>query len=257
MVTKSVAVFVDCCCVAFVASVLGVTGLTGCATNRPTTTRAAQEVSPVAAQEKTAMGKPFLFREADLPKGFPLPASVGEIVIKDYPPYRLARVRSGQNGVEGGPNKMFRPLFNHIKRNEIAMTAPVELGYGGDTPAPNDTRVTPGDQRLAESMAFLYRDPTWGKPGSDEADPRIVVEDVPAMTVLSIGVRGSYTDDRFAAALKKLQEWITANPERVRVVGPPRYLAYNSPFVPGFLRFGEVQLPVTRAEGTTSAPHSH
>jgi hypothetical protein len=147
---------------------------------------------------------------------------------------------------------MFRPLFNHIKRNEIAMTAPVELGYCSDTAETNETTAPPPDQRLADSMAFLYRDPTWGKPGTDEADPRIVVEDVPAMTVLSIGVRGSYTDDRFATALKKLQAWIASNPERIRVVGPPRYLAYNSPFVPGFLRFGEVQLPVKRAEGATA-----
>ena len=40
-------------------------------------------------------------------------------------------------------------------------------------------------------------------------------------------------------------------PERsasTRVVGPPRYLAHNSPFVPGFLKFGEVQLPVANFE---------
>ena len=40
-------------------------------------------------------------------------------------------------------------------------------------------------------------------------------------------------------------------PERsapIEVVGPPRYLAYNSPFVPGFLKFGEVQLPVANIE---------
>ena len=32
----------------------------------------------------------------------------------------------------------------------------------------------------------------------------------------------------------------------VHVIGPPRHLAYNSPFVPGFLKIGEVQLPVER-----------
>jgi hypothetical protein len=104
MMNESATVFVDRYGMAFVVSVVGVIGLIGCATNRPTTARATQEVTPVAAEEKTTVGKPFMFREADLPKGFPPPASVGEIVIKDYPAYRLARVRSGENGVRGGPS---------------------------------------------------------------------------------------------------------------------------------------------------------
>ncbi len=102
-------------------------------------------------------------------------------------------------------------------------------------------------------MAFLYGDPSKGIPGVDPADPRVVVEDVPAMTVLSIGIRGDYTDARFQASLRTLQSWMESNPGRVRPVGPPRYLAYNSPFVMGFLKYGEVQIPVERVEAP-SAP---
>lgn len=188
----------------------------------------------VGCASNNEMKRPFMFKEAKLPAGFPAPGPVGEIIVKKYPAYRMARVRSGEGGVEGGPNVMFRPLFNHIKRNEIPMTAPVEMGYA-DPGEPDES---------ASSMAFLYGEPSWGAPGADANDPRVVVEDVPAMIVVSIGVRGGYTDANFKKAISKLREWARQREEEVHVVGPPRYLAYNSPFVLGFLKYGEVQLPV-------------
>lgn len=93
-------------------------------------------------------------------------------------------------------------------------------------------------------MAFLYRQPTLGSTGTDQADPRVVVEDVSAMTVLSVGMRGGYTTIRLAKALRQLDKWMAENPGRVEVEGEPRYLGYNSPMVPSFLRYGEVQLPI-------------
>ena len=189
---------------------------------------------PAGCASNNEMKRPFMFKEAKLPAGFPAPGPVGEIIVKEYPAYRLARIQRGEGGVQGGPNVMFRPLFNHIRRNDIAMTAPVEMGY--------PEHVEPGDG--ATSMAFLYGEPSWGTSGADAADQRVVVEDVPAMTVLSIGVRGGYTDANFAKAISKLEAWVQQREDEVCVVGPPRYLAYNSPFVLGFLKYGEVQLPV-------------
>ena len=180
------------------------------------------------------MKRPFMFKEAKLPAGFPSPGPVGEIIVKEYPAYRMARVHRGEGGVAGGPNVMFRPLFNHIKRNDIPMTAPVEMGY------PEQFELGEG----ASSMAFLYGEPSWGTSGEDVDDRRVVIEDVPAMTLLSIGVRGGYTDANFKKALRRLNEWVEQREQQVRVNGPPRYLGYNSPFVLGFLKYGEVQLPV-------------
>jgi hypothetical protein len=102
--------------------------------------------------------------------------------------------------------------------------------------------VEPGEG--ASSMAFLYGEPSWGTPGADVDDRRVVVEDVPAMTVVSIGVRGGYTNANFEKAISKLNAWVQQRADQVRVIGPPRYLAYNSPFVLGFLKYGEVQLHV-------------
>jgi hypothetical protein len=144
------------------------------------------------------MKRPFMFKEAKWPAGFPAPAPVGEILVKDYPAYRMARIKRGGSGVAGSPNVMFRPLFNHIKRNDIPMTAPVEMGY--------PEHVEPGEG--ASSMAFPYGEPSWGTSGADAADGRVVVEDVPAMTVVSIGVRGGYPDANFEKAISKLNAWV-------------------------------------------------
>ena len=97
-----------------------------------------------------------------------------------------------------------------------------------------------------ESMAFLYGSATTGTPGPDPADPNVVVEDVPEVTVISLGVRGSYREERFAEFTAKLEAWLDANPEWV-AAGPPRTLAYNSPFVPGVIKYAEVQIPVAPA----------
>ena len=180
-----------------------------------------------------AVRKPMMISEAKLPEGFPGPGPVGDIVTKTYPAHRLARVRSGGRGNDGS----FMRLFRHIERNEIAMTAPVEMEMAAD----GDT-ASPG----AESMAFLYGSADTGTPGPDPADPSVIVEDVPELTVVSLGVRGSYRDDRFAGFADRLREWLAAHPEWV-AAGPPRTLAYNSPFVPGVLKFAEVQIPIAPA----------
>ena len=189
----------------------------------------------VGCASNNEMKRPFMFKEAKLPGRISCAGPRG----RDH--------RQGVSGVSngadprevkagsiGGPNVMFRPLFNHIKRNDIPMTAPVEMGY------PEHVEPSEG----ASSMAFLYGEPSWGTSGADAADQRVVVEDVSAMTVVSIGVRGGYTDANFEKAISKLNAWVQQRADEVRVVGPPRFLAYNSPFVLGFLKYGEVQLPL-------------
>lgn len=221
-------------------ALLGCLFLGGCATTPP----ARQPVNTVVATDdpepapESEMRSPFMFREAELPAGFPPPGPLDEVVIKDYPAYRLARVRAAALGRNGTQNGMFRPLFNHIKRNDIAMTAPVEMVYAGAT-------------NQADSMAFLYRWPTLGQPGPDIADARVQVEDRPPLTVLSIAQRGGYNERNFERGLQRLRAYASERADRLRIVGPPRYMAYNSPFVPGFLKLGEVQLPVERVVDVT------
>lgn len=72
------------------------------------------------------------------------------------------------------------------------------------------------------------------------------MRDIPAQTLVSIGVRGKYTDDRFKSNLTELTVWLADNKATWDAIGPPRYLGYNGPIVPGFMRYGEVQMPIRR-----------
>lgn len=183
---------------------------------------------PVAPARVGEARELFIFNEAPLPKGYPRPGPIGVVMVKDYPMARAAMVRADDLG-GADSNRMFMPLFNHIKKNDIAMTSPVVMGYSqsGDVVAPN-------------SMAFVYANVELGQIGMDG---EVNVEDFPAMTFVSVGVRGSYNESNFRKGLESLHAWLAANAQ-YEASGPPRYLGYNSPFVPGFLRYGEVQIPV-------------
>jgi len=187
------------------------------------------EEPPVAEQPAK---RPWLVSEAALPAGFPAPGPVNEVVVKTYPAHRLARVSA-----RGGANGMFMKLFRHIERNEIAMTAPVEMAWPDDAGQPAGS---------PEAMAFLYGKPSLGAVGVDPKDQDVEVADVTAEKVVSVGLRGSYDKKTFDRGYAQLQEWLRAHPEW-KPAGSPRTLAYNSPFVPGFAKFSEVQIPVAPA----------
>ncbi len=175
------------------------------------------------------MQRPWMVSEARLPEGFPGPGPVDQVTVKSYPAYRLARVRAA-----GGGNGMFMQLFRHIERNEIAMTAPVEMSW----------QTAAGKDPVA--MAFLYSKPSLGAAGADPDDTRVVVEDIPALTVVSIGLRGSYEKSTLDRGAKRLEAWLKEHPEW-KAAGDLRTLAYNSPFVPGFAKYSETQLPIEPA----------
>lgn len=164
---------------------------------------------------------PLLIPEASQPAGFPRPGKVNQIEVKSYPSYRSAKVQAP----DVGQNKMFGQLFDHIKKNEIAMTAPVEMTFGDSGP---------------NSMAFLYKAQQIGEVG---ADGEVQVADQSATQVVSMAIRGSYAEKRFDTVCEQLREWL-AQSDEWEESGEARYFGYNSPFIPSFLRYGEVQIPV-------------
>jgi hypothetical protein len=219
--------------------------MSGAFTGRPVSNETGGEAAVDRPATRTAalnenaeanMKKPFMFREAKLPAGYPAPGPVGEVVVKTYPASRMAVVSSAALG-GAGPNGMFRPLFDHIKRENIAMTAPVVMSY--TTPGHGEQNPRP------RTMAFVYADPDIGATGAAGRLP-VEVVDVPALTVVSIGVRGTYSEKQTKRAVEQLDAWLADHGGEKTRAGSPRYLAYNSPLVPWFLRYGEVQLPVVR-----------
>lgn len=169
----------------------------------------------------------WYIKSASVPEGWPELTPIGQVEIKTYPEYREATV-SGDTLSETGMQPMFMSLFQHIKKNDIPMTAPVDMGYD------------PSDARQMRSMAFLYRVPTIGSTGEDGP---VLVRDVSARSLASVGVRGGYTSRTYERGLLILNAWL-AESEEWRSDGPPRFLGYNGPFVPVFWRYGEVQIPV-------------
>lgn len=168
--------------------------------------------------------------EAPLPEGFPEPTPVGEIQIKKYPAYRFATTQ--MTGAESGA---FWTLFTHIKKNDIAMTAPVEMTYA----------VGDKDKLQAKAMAFLYRSPKQGKAGTDE---KVEVIDVAPIMALSLGMRGEVNKTTLAEAKAHLEAWLKEHAKEYEASGPLRVMGYNSPFVAANRRFTEVEIPVRQVQ---------
>jgi hypothetical protein len=187
-------------------------------------------VFPFAAGCVHSSGGTWMVRSAATPDGWPELTPIGEVQVKTYPTYREAVVTEAELP-DAGMQPMFMTLFRHIQDEDIAMTAPVDMGYA---------TTESGASRMA-SMAFLYRTADTGAPGRNG---NVRVRDLEPRTFASVGVRGDYTDERFAEGLRQLETWTEAHRDAWHVDGQPRYLGYNGPFVPSFMRYGEVQVPV-------------
>jgi effector-binding domain-containing protein len=178
---------------------------------------------------------------APLPQGFPSPTPEGEIEVKQYPAYRAATVRySGE--LSQAANRAFDPLYRHISSNNISMTAPVEARYPVSTLEAGEMG-TP-DERGEALVSFLYRS-TDVYP--QEIAQNIQVEDIAAMTVVSLGLKGSYDYSSYQQSIAQLREWLAQHPEYT-VVGSPRRFFYDAPYVPEPLKRSEIQIPIRRVE---------
>lgn len=167
-------------------------------------------------------------KEAEQPNGFPTPTTVGEVEVKQYPAYRKAQT-------DMSPNRAFWTLFSHIKKNDIAMTAPVEMGY-------DNVRAAEPKEK---DMAFLYGQPSLGNIGKDGS---VDVVDVPSMTVVSTGVRGIQNTESLIDARHRLEAWLESNKDTWIAAGPLRTMAYNSPFIQQDRNYFEVQIPIRKVE---------
>jgi hypothetical protein len=167
-------------------------------------------------------------KEAELPKGFPEPSALGEIQLKQYPSYRLARAPSRKDNA-------FFTLFNHIKSNNIEMTAPVEMRFDED-----------GKKYQQIDMAFLYGARDWGMLG--DAGKGVIVEDIPEMTTVAIGLTGDFNPNN-STDIDALESWLAQNAPEYERDGKFRVMGYNSPFVWKSQRFYEIEIPVKKRAG--------
>ncbi|MGB3308937.1 MAG: heme-binding protein [Nodosilinea sp.] len=172
---------------------------------------------------------------APLPEGFPPPTAEGEIEIKSYPQYRAATVQV-TGDLANASSRGFSPLFRHISSNDISMTAPVETRY------PTATLQGGAAVQGEAAVSFLYRSLDIVP---QEVAQDVQVEDIPPMTVVSIGVRGGYNYDIYTRSIERLQAWLLAHPDYT-VAGLPRRFFYDGPYIPDPLKRSDIQIPVQR-----------
>jgi hypothetical protein len=184
--------------------------------------------------------------DTELPEGYPAPTPPKAIELKVYPAARRAEV-SGTMNPDMGTNIGFWPLFQHIQKQEIAMTSPVEMDYRDWVDQPDEA---PG----AWTMSFLYRTPEMGVTG---ADGNVRVVDTEPITMLAIGMNGPYRLAVVRTGLNRLREWLAAQNECEAVDdGDPRAMFYNDPSVPDQRKWLEVQIPVRLKREAASARSS-
>lgn len=198
-----------------------------------------EKEAPKAVAPKPADG------DAPLPEGFPEATKPGQIEVKHYPAYRSA-VAEGEKMSVSSSDFLFWPLFRHIQRNDIAMTAPVINTYK------SPELLEEAGSKGTISMEFLYREPTQGEAGPDG---RVVtVTDHPAGDYVCLGYQGHMDEKAMRQGVAKLRGWLEEHKEEYQADGPPRRLGYHGPMTREAERWWEVQIPVKKVGKSEKTP---
>jgi len=95
--------------------------------------------------------------DAPLAEGWPKATQPGVIEVKAFPGYRGA-VACGKNATMGADTGLFSPLFLHISRSNVEMTAPVINTY---EPVMLDKPGSTGDVAMEFVLPDSPNRPTW------------------------------------------------------------------------------------------------
>ena len=151
---------------------------------------------------------------------------VGEFRIIELPT-RIALEAKSTQGYFSENNGLFRTLFGYISEHDLSMTTPVEA------------EIEPGKMRffVGEKDAAKKR-PNTGKVEVINLDP---------ITVVAIGIRGSYNIENFQNHEKLLLTWIDENPD-YEISGSAYAVYWDGPFIPWLLKRSEVHLPIRSSQ---------
>jgi effector-binding domain-containing protein len=158
-------------------------------------------------------------------QAFP-PTAPGVAEFKTLPAGVLLKSTGRGNYFEES-NRLFRPLFNYISSQKIAMTTPVEAQI---------------DQA---AMYFWVAPSEVAKVAGDRAGVEVIR--LPARQVASLGARGGYGRENFEQTRDKLRAWLETQPD-VEATGEAYAVYWHGPFTPWFAKRSEVHIPV-RAKG--------
>ncbi len=154
-------------------------------------------------------------------QAFP-PTAPGVAEFKTLPSGVLLKA-SGRGSYFDESNGLFRPLFNYISSQKIAMTTPVEAQI---------------DQA---AMYFWVAPSELAKVAGDKGGVEVI--QMPERRVASLGARGGYSRENFVLTRAKLSEWLAAQPE-MEAAGDAYAVYWHGPFTPWFAKRSEVHIPV-------------
>lgn len=146
----------------------------------------------------------------------------GKIEVKTIPERTLI-VAQNKGSYFDENNRLFGELFNYIKDNDVSMTVPVKAD------------IDPG------RMYFYVGTKDLEKELKDTESVKVMI--VPECTVMSIGVRGGYSEKNFKQASAKLFDHLAASKDWIRT-GDAYAIYWNGPFVPSFMKRFEVHVPI-------------
>ncbi|MEL0005172.1 MAG: heme-binding protein [Opitutales bacterium] len=147
---------------------------------------------------------------------------VGEIKILELPA-RIALEASCDDHYFTENNGLFRKLFGYISKHDLAMTTPVEAD------------IDPG------KMRFFVGEEDAEKPRPNTS--AVTVRELEPMTVVAIGIRGSYSEENFTENKTALLNWLKENPDYEQA-GSAYAVYWDGPFIPWFLKRSEIHLPI-------------
>ena len=151
-----------------------------------------------------------------------------EVVIKDVPAMRVAALR-GIIPSYAAQGELWGELEGHLAQRGIKPTGPCLTVYYDEEYKERDV-----DVELCEPVD-----------AERESGPRVQVQDLPAATMASLVLHGSY--DQFTEAYGALMQWIQAN--GYRIVGPNReiYIRSHDDVAQPDDLVTEIQFPVMKA----------
>ncbi|MEY3774915.1 MAG: hypothetical protein RLZZ129_1695 [Verrucomicrobiota bacterium] len=160
-------------------------------------------------------------------QAFP-PTAPGVAEFKTLPAGVLLK-STGRGSYFDESNRLFRPLFNYISTQKIAMTTPVEA-------------------QIDQAAMYFWVAPSEVAKVAGNRDGVEVIR-IPERQVASLGGRGGYGRVNFEQARDKLLAWLADHPE-VKATGDAYAVYWHGPFTPWFAKRFEVHIPV-RTKPTT------
>lgn len=149
---------------------------------------------------------------------------VGRVEVKDIPAL-CAITAEGSGTTFDNIGEPFKVLYRYLRKNKYAMTTPIEA----DT-AQNRMRYFKPTSVPREKLAT----------GID-----VTIADMPARTVVSVGLKGSYSLALYTRGVQQLEAWL-ASSDAWEAAGPPYNVFWDPIWVPGFLKRSEVHIPVRK-----------